>query len=107
MSDASLLLYASPNGDRWSLHRGEGDGDVFVLHEANIPSGGAVSPIAVGRFLTDPTPGPQHHALLRLLGGLIDAVSASAPGGSVAPEAGAVTAEATPGGSSVVSETEA
>jgi hypothetical protein len=97
MSDARLPLYASPNGDRWSLCRGEGPADVFVLHEANIPSGGVTSRVELGPFLLDGTPGPQHEALLRLLGALVDRGGATAPTGGPAPEAGAAAAEPTPG----------
>jgi hypothetical protein len=37
-------LYSSSNGDRWHLCR-DTSGKVFVLHQANIPSGGRVSQI--------------------------------------------------------------
>ena len=39
------LLYASENGDRWSLARNSDTGQVFVRHRPNLPSGGPVSDI--------------------------------------------------------------
>ena len=38
----SRELYSSPNGDRWHLCK-DASGRVFVLHQANIPSGGQTS----------------------------------------------------------------
>jgi hypothetical protein len=63
-------LYASPNGDRWFLARYPESGRVFVLHEANLPSGGTVSHVEVGAFLAAGA-GPEHQALLRLIGTLV------------------------------------
>ena len=37
-------LYSSPNGDRWYLGKDASD-RVFVLHQANVPSGGQISKI--------------------------------------------------------------
>ena len=92
MSHGCLLLYASPNGDRWSLCRGAAPGDVFVQHEPNGPSGGATTRIAIGLFLREGADGPEHQALLTLIGLLVavpDLVAAS----SVQPEPGAAAAE--------------
>ena len=47
------MLYSSPNGDRWLLGRDPATGDVFIRHEANVPSG-------------------EHQALLRLIGALVE-----------------------------------
>jgi hypothetical protein len=58
-------LYSSPNGDRWHLCR-ETSGKVFVLHQANIPSGGRVSQID---FLARGY-GPEQQALLHIIGSL-------------------------------------
>jgi hypothetical protein len=44
-------LYSSLNGDRWHLCK-DASGRVFVLHQANIPSGGQTSQIELGDFLT-------------------------------------------------------
>lgn len=63
-------LYTSPNGDRWLLCR-EGD-RVFVRHEPNVPSGGRVSDIEIGAFLSRRPLNPEHQALLRLIASLID-----------------------------------
>ena len=45
-------LYGSPNGDRWLLGRDPVAGRVFVRHEANAPSGGQVTDIDIGDFLS-------------------------------------------------------
>ncbi|QIG96303.1 hypothetical protein [Bradyrhizobium sp. 6(2017)] len=59
-------IYQSPNGDRWTLCR-EDDGRVFVLHEANLPSGGASAQIEISDFLSHGKAGPEQQALLRLI----------------------------------------
>jgi hypothetical protein len=43
-------IYFSENGDRWLLCRAE-DGRTFVLHKANVSSGGKVTSIELGDFL--------------------------------------------------------
>lgn len=58
-------LYSSPNGDRWLLCR-EGD-RVFVRHEPNASSGGRVSDVEIGAFLSRGPHNPEHQALLRLI----------------------------------------
>jgi hypothetical protein len=63
-------LYSSPNGDRWHLCR-DTSGKVFVLHQANVPSGGRVSQIGVGDFLARGY-GPEQQALLQMIGSLIE-----------------------------------
>jgi hypothetical protein len=67
-------LYSSPNGDRWHLCKDE-PGRVFVLHQANIPSGGQISQIELRDFLAKGY-GPEQQALLQMIGALIE----SAPG---------------------------
>jgi hypothetical protein len=67
----SRELYASPNGDRWSFIREAQSGQPFVLHEANLPAGGARSLINVGEFLALGS-GPEQQELLRLIGTLIE-----------------------------------
>lgn len=71
VSVESRELYASPNGDRWHLVRSPESGRVFVRHEPNRPSGGRVSHIEIGAFLSDGAHGPEHQALLRLIGTLV------------------------------------
>jgi hypothetical protein len=56
------LLYASENGDRWSLAREPVTGEVIVRHRANLPSGGQVSDIRLGAFLVQDGLGPEKQA---------------------------------------------
>jgi hypothetical protein len=63
-------LYSSPNGDRWHLCK-DAAGRVFVLHQANIPSGGQTSQIELHDFLARGY-GPEQQALLQMLGTLIE-----------------------------------
>lgn len=65
-------LYASPNGDRWSLVRAPDSGDVVVRHTGNPASGGNVADIAIPVFLGLGQHGPEHQELWRLIGTLID-----------------------------------
>ena len=62
-------LYASPNGDRWSLGRRPG-GDLVVCHYPNQPSGGAFSETDVNVFLRWQPHGPEHQALIAVLADL-------------------------------------
>ena len=63
-------LYRSPNGDTWFLARDPETGSAFVRHQANTPSGGQVTDIELGAFLSGPG-SPEHEALLRLIGASI------------------------------------
>src|SRR3984893_11535326 len=63
-------LYRSPNGDSWFLAHDPATGSAFVRHQANAPSGGRVSDIELGAFLSGPG-SPEHEALLRLIGASI------------------------------------
>ena len=63
-------LYRSPNGDSWFLARDPATGSAFVRHQANAPSGGQVTDIDLGAFLSGPR-NPEHEALLRLIGASI------------------------------------
>jgi hypothetical protein len=65
-------LYRSANGDRWSLVRDPGSGQVFVRHEPNAASGGRASDIGVSEFLVRGGHGPEHQELLRLIGTLVE-----------------------------------
>jgi hypothetical protein len=64
-------IYHSENGDRWLLCRDD-DERVFVLHHANQPSGGTITKIELGAFLGRGKAGPEHQALARLIGTLVD-----------------------------------
>ena len=63
-------LYRSPNGDSWFLARDPATGSAFVRHQANAPSGGQVTDIELGAFLSA-SGSPEHEALLRLIGASI------------------------------------
>jgi hypothetical protein len=71
MSDNQREIYHSENGDRWLLSRDD-DGRAFVLHKANPSSGGKVSSIELGDFLGADKAGPEHQALIRLIGSLVE-----------------------------------
>jgi hypothetical protein len=59
MSDRQREIYHSENGDRWLLCRDE-DGRVFVLHKANVSSGGTATKIEIGDFHGRGKAGPEH-----------------------------------------------
>ena len=63
-------LYRSPNGDTWFLAHDPATGMAFVRHQANAPSGGHVTDIELGAFLSGPQ-NPEREALLRLIGASI------------------------------------
>jgi hypothetical protein len=65
-------LYSSSNGDRWSLARDLEADRVFVIHEPNAASGGNTSHIELGSFFNRGGHGPEHQALMRLIGTLVD-----------------------------------
>jgi hypothetical protein len=60
----------SPSGDSWFLARDPATGTTFVRHQANASSGGHVTVIELGGFLSGPQ-NPEHNALLRLIGASI------------------------------------
>ena len=64
-------LYRSPNGDSWYLGREPANGNAFVIHQPNGPSGGRLSHMELGEFLRDVN-GPEQKALLRLIGTLVE-----------------------------------
>jgi hypothetical protein len=64
-------LYRSSNSDCWYLCRNP-SGEIFVLHQANIPAGGRVSQIELGDFLARAAYGPEQQALLQMIGSLIE-----------------------------------
>jgi len=61
-------IYQSENGDSWWLCRERGT--IFVLHEANLPSGGATTRIALPQFLSSSGNPPETQALLQMIGDL-------------------------------------
>jgi hypothetical protein len=61
---------SSANGDRWFLGRDQTSGIAHVVHKANLPSGGAVTPIGLGAFLSRNPSAPETLDLLRLIGSL-------------------------------------
>ena len=66
------LLYSSENGDRWYLVRGAAPEQVFVRHEPNAASGGQAADVRIAEFLIRGVYGPEHVALLRLIGTLAE-----------------------------------
>lgn len=62
---------SSSNGDRWFLGRDAASGAAHVVHQANQPSGGALTRIEIGVFLTRGPSTPETAALLKLIGSLI------------------------------------
>ncbi|MET4702089.1 hypothetical protein ABIE65_005140 [Constrictibacter sp. MBR-5] len=65
-------LYRSPQGDCSLLARDPANDAAFVLHEPNASSGGQPSRIEIGAFLRADANGPEHQALLRLIGSLVE-----------------------------------
>jgi hypothetical protein len=63
-------IYCSENGDRWFLCRTD-NGHAHVEHQANSSSGGKVTIIELGDFLGHGKAGPEHQALIRLIGSLV------------------------------------
>jgi hypothetical protein len=78
MPAEQIELYSSPNGDRWLLRRDPATGNVFVRHEANIPSGGKLTDIGIGEFLSEGRRNPEHQALLQLIGTLVESAPQAA-----------------------------
>jgi hypothetical protein len=64
-------LYRSPNGDSWYLGREPQNGYAFIIHQPNGPSGGRLSHVELGAFLSRGN-GPEQKALLRLIATLVD-----------------------------------
>ena len=72
MPDYLREFASSSNGDRWFLGRDEVSGGAYVVHKANLPSGGAVTRIDLGTFLNRGPIAPEHQSLLSLIGTLAD-----------------------------------
>jgi hypothetical protein len=65
-------LYRSANGDRWYLVSGPDQARPLVRHEPNPASGGKVTEVEIGAFLSGGGgQGPEHLELLRLIGTLV------------------------------------
>jgi hypothetical protein len=64
-------LYYSATGDRWHLVRDDESEEVFVTHRPTATPGGQSTNIELGTFLSQNGQGPQHQALLRLIGSLV------------------------------------
>ena len=61
------VFYRSSNGDQWYLVQEPGAERMYVRHQPNRASGGQSLLVDVVDFLSEGH-GPQHEALLRLLG---------------------------------------
>jgi hypothetical protein len=72
MTQRRELYRSAPNGDRWSLTREETSERVFIEHEPNASAGGRTTRIEIGDFLVHGGHGPEHQALLRLIGSLVE-----------------------------------
>jgi hypothetical protein len=66
------VLYQSSNGDTWLLTRDPASKMPAAKHQPNVGSGGQISYTDIGKFLRDGANGPEHQALLKLIGTLID-----------------------------------
>jgi hypothetical protein len=66
------VLYQSSNGDAWFLTRDPTSKLPTVKRVPNASSGGQISYTDIGTFLRDGANGPEHHALLKLIGTLLD-----------------------------------
>jgi hypothetical protein len=71
MTIQARTLYTSSSGDTWSLCRNR-VGDVVVSHQPNSASGGAPSEIDLDTFLAKGNQRPEHQALRKLIGELIE-----------------------------------
>jgi hypothetical protein len=69
VANASKLIYASSNGDRWFLARDVGQ--AFVRHVPNPASGGEPVHIEIDAFLSKDRGSPQRQELMRMIGSLI------------------------------------
>jgi hypothetical protein len=65
-------IYRSSNGDCWFLVRDPKTDHGIVIHEPNQSSGGKPTFIAISDFLLPGSDGPEHQALLRLIGTLAE-----------------------------------
>ncbi|WP_430648195.1 hypothetical protein [Bradyrhizobium rifense] len=66
------LIHKSSNGDVWALARDPDSKLPAVKHRPNASSGGRTSYTDIGKFLREGAGGPEHQALLKLIGTLLD-----------------------------------
>lgn len=66
------LIYESSNGDVWTLALDPATKLPAVKHQPNARSGGRTSYTDIGKFLREGAAGPEHQALLKLIGTLLD-----------------------------------
>jgi hypothetical protein len=67
------VLYESTNdGDVWALTRDPASKMPVVKHQPTVSSGEQISYTDIGKFLRDGASGPEHQALLKLIGTLLD-----------------------------------
>jgi hypothetical protein len=66
------VIYESSNGDVWVLTRDPASEMPTVKHKPNVSSGGQPSCTEIGKFLRVGAGGPEHQALLKLIGTLLD-----------------------------------
>jgi hypothetical protein len=71
MTIQARTLYTSSSGDTWLLCRNR-DGDAVVSHQPNRASGGKPSEIDLSSFLAKGNQRPEHQALRKLIGDLIE-----------------------------------
>lgn len=66
------IIYESSNGDVWALALDPASKLPAVKHQPNASSGGQASYTDIGKFLREGVSGPEHQALLKLIGTLLD-----------------------------------
>ncbi len=75
MSTQSREVYASTNGDRWTLVRDLVTGDVRVQHRANLASGGHETSYTIGEFLSSQLHTPERQRLIEMIGSLVSSTN--------------------------------
>ncbi len=63
----SREFYRSSNGDRWSVIKSQGGGDVYVRHEPNEASGGRPTVVDLATFVARGADSPEGQAFQDLL----------------------------------------
>jgi hypothetical protein len=73
-------IYTSSSGDRWFLAHDPESDRVYIKHVANTPSGGQQTDTEIDTFLSGERGSPEHRALVRLIGTLVEGdLGSSAP----------------------------
>lgn len=72
MSEAVRQFHAGARGEAWQLVRDATTGRLSVRHVPPPGSGARPHECGLGAFLSQPLEGDEHHALLRLIGQLVD-----------------------------------